>query len=314
MIRSEFPDLNWLKTVVTGQQSARDGEGLANKHRWPNCIINAFTTAAYRPGVRGPISIFMNLKGVSHCSTNGPTATIHEDFFYLSNQNQEYTLTIERDEPVETFNIHLGEDLSEQVLSGLVTPADQLLNESFGLRSENIGFANRLYRKDETIGAIIQNLHHDYKSHNLDPLKLEDYNYRLMVYLLLQHRLVLKEVQRLPVAKKSTKAELHRRLSYSLDYLHGHQGENIELQKLAEEACLSKYHFLRLFKIAFDCSPYQYLQQLRIRRATDLLKIKELPINQIAQLLGFENATSFSRLFYQKFGTWPSSYRQLTPG
>ncbi len=285
-----------------------DADGKAIRPRWPNCIINSTVTATYRPEVLGPISLFMNMRGTSYCSTNGPTATINEDFYYLSNQHQEYTLTIENDVPVETFNIHLGEELSEQVLTGLVTPADRLLNDSFGLPAEKIGFANRLYRKDDAMQALVRQLYHDHKNNRLDPLKLEDYNYQLMAHLVLQHRRVLKEVQRLPPVKKSTKVELHRRLSYSLDYLHSHYDKRIDLQQLAGEAALSKYHFLRLFKLAFGCSPYQYLQQLRLQRASQLLKLRQWPVNQVALSLGFENASSFSRLFQQRFGIYPTQY------
>lgn len=310
MIRSDFPDIKWLKSMVSGQIKVTDHTGKPVKPKWPNCIINANASSTYRPDVLGPISIFMNMSGTSYCSTGGPTATISEEFFYVTNKSQEYTLTIEPDQPAETLNIHLGEDLSQQVLSGLITPADQLLNDSFGLTSENVGFANRLYRKDEALTAITKKLYSDHKNGDLSPLKLDDYNYQLMVYLLCQHRQVLKEVQNLPAAKASTRVELHRRLSFSLDYLHSHQGQNIELQKLADEAFLSKYHFLRLFKVAFGCSPYQYLQQLRLQRASSLLKSNNLPIHQIALQLGFENATSFSRLFFQRFGAYPSHYRQ----
>ncbi|WP_339792575.1 AraC family transcriptional regulator [uncultured Imperialibacter sp.] len=310
MIRSDFPDIKWLKSMVSGQIKVTDPSGKLIKPKWPNCIINATTSSAYRPDVQGPISIFMNISGNSYCSTGGPTATISDDFFYVTNKNQEYTLTIEPDQPAETLNIHLGEDLSLQVLSGLITPTDQILNDSYGLTSENIGFANRLYRKDDTLAGIVKCLYADHKNGNLSSLKLDEYNYQLMVYLLSQHRQILKEVRKLPAAKASTRIELHRRLSYSLDYLHSHQNQSIDLQKLADEAFLSKYHFLRLFKVTFGCSPYQYLQRLRLQRAFSLLKSKEIPVNQIAIQLGFENATSFSRLFFQRFGASPTRYRR----
>jgi AraC family transcriptional regulator len=310
MIRSDFPDIKWLKSMVSGQIKVTDPSGKLIKPKWPNCIINATASSVYRPDVQGPISIFMNISGTSYCSTGGPTATISDDFFYVTNKNQEYTLTVEPNQPAETLNIHLGEDLSHQVLSGLISPADQILNDSYGLTTESVGFANRLYRKDAALASITKHLYTDFKNGCLSNLRLEEYNYQVMVYLLCQHRQILREVQKLPAAKASTRIELHRRLSYSLDYLHSHQGETIDLQKLADEAFLSKYHFLRLFKVSFGCSPYQYLQQLRLQKASSLLKSKSMPVNQIAIELGFENATSFSRLFFQRFGAYPSQYRR----
>jgi AraC family transcriptional regulator len=78
---------------------------------------------------------------------------------------------------------------------------------------------------------------------------------------------------------------------------------------LAAEACLSKYHFLRLFRQAFGLSPYQYIQHLRIEKARGLLADPNLPITDLAGLLGFDNSQSFSRLFFQKTGLYPTQYR-----
>jgi len=116
-------------------------------------------------------------------------------------------------------------------------------------------------------------------------------------------------VQQLPPVKQSTKIELYKRLSYSMDYIHSGFCRAIELNTLAATACLSKYHFLRLFKLAYGLSPHQYIQQLRLEKAKQLLQDGSLAINDIADTLGFENSQSFSRLFFQRAGVYPSQYR-----
>jgi AraC family transcriptional regulator len=83
----------------------------------------------------------------------------------------------------------------------------------------------------------------------------------------------------------------------------------ISLDQLAAEACLSKYHFLRLFRKAYGLSPYQYIQHLRLEKARILLTDSVIPITDLAGLLGFDNSQSFSRLFYQRMGLYPTQYR-----
>jgi AraC family transcriptional regulator len=83
----------------------------------------------------------------------------------------------------------------------------------------------------------------------------------------------------------------------------------VSLDQLAVEACLSKYHFLRLFRAAYGLSPYQYIQHLRIEKAKILLAGSTISIMDLAELLGFDNSQSFSRLFFQKMSLYPTQYR-----
>jgi AraC family transcriptional regulator len=91
--------------------------------------------------------------------------------------------------------------------------------------------------------------------------------------------------------------------------MHDVHDGRVELDAIAAAACLSKFHFLRLFKSIHHVSPYQYLQELRIQKAEQLLKRSNVSIVDIAQQLGFENSNSFSRLFLQHKGVYPSQYR-----
>jgi AraC family transcriptional regulator len=130
-----------------------------------------------------------------------------------------------------------------------------------------------------------------------------------MVYLLKVHASVQKEINRLPLIKKSTQVELYKRLCYSLDYIHSYYNRELNLDELSRIACLSKYHYLRLFKTVFRQSPYQYLLHLRLEKAKQLLKTTQIPVTEISVLLGFQNITSFSRLFHQRYQHSPLQCR-----
>jgi AraC family transcriptional regulator len=273
-------------------------------------LINTSTTAAYRPDIRGPLSLFCNLAGESLCATDGRFVRVSPDRYFLSNQGQEYTLQIDSPTPVQTFNIHFGDTFTRQTLQALLLPTDRLLTEPFPSGAGETFFLNKLYPQDETFRRLIMRMREAQQGGLLNRLLLEEYLQDFLVYLLHTHRNVLREVEKLPAVKASTKRELYRRLSFALDYLQSQYASPVQLEELAQAACLSKFHFLRLFKQAFRLSPYQYLQRLRIEKAQILLRQTNLPVHQIGSELGFENANSFSRLFYQRVKVYPSQYRE----
>jgi AraC family transcriptional regulator len=72
---------------------------------------------------------------------------------------------------------------------------------------------------------------------------------------------------------------------------------------------MSKFHFLRLFKIAFGLSPHQFLIGIRLEKVRQLLESSSLSITEMALLLGFPDASSFSRSFYRAYKAYPTAYR-----
>ena len=86
-------------------------------------------------------------------------------------------------------------------------------------------------------------------------------------------------------------------------------GCKLNLAALAEAACLSPYHFSRMFKYATGLSPHQYLYRARIAQARYLLIASELPIAEIARTVGFGRAGELSKCFRRSFGVTPQGYR-----
>jgi AraC family transcriptional regulator len=313
MILQQFPDLAWLKSQIAQRFKNRIGYGgiPLEQEGFPSVIINTQVQKAWRPDVTGPISLFLNLQGSSRCTVDNRSVMVSPDYYFLSNRFQPYTLEIESRQPVETFNIHIGEAFSEGVFSALLTPADVILNNGVQQKAVTVAFHNQLYRKDESFNRIIHNIKQTQSLQHFNKLRFEEAMTSLVVYLLQQHRHLLKKIAQMPALKASTRQELYKRLSFSLDWLHTQEGSEIDLDSMAAAACLSKYHFLRLFKQAYGLSPYQYWQNLRLEKGEHLLRHTQLPVNQIALDLGFENAASFSRLFRQRKKLYPTQFRTV---
>ncbi|MFN0091523.1 MAG: helix-turn-helix transcriptional regulator [Acidimicrobiales bacterium] len=85
--------------------------------------------------------------------------------------------------------------------------------------------------------------------------------------------------------------------------------EPLDLSDLAEEAAVSKYHFLRCFAAAYGKTPGAYLAERRIERAQDLLRATNLTVTEVCLLVGYTSLGSFSARFRRLVGVSPSAYQ-----
>jgi len=100
-----------------------------------------------------------------------------------------------------------------------------------------------------------------------------------------------------------------RHFSRVLDYIHGHYTEQMSVDLLASIALQSRYHFIRSFKALTGLTPYQYVLQLRIEKAKDLLGNTAATVTEISYSLGFSSASQFYRAFLKSVGMTPETFR-----
>jgi AraC-like DNA-binding protein len=110
--------------------------------------------------------------------------------------------------------------------------------------------------------------------------------------------------------KLSTKQELYTRLQWTKDFINENYAQHLTIGDLADLACLSPFHFQRLFKQVFNLPPYQYIKARRIEKARELL-VKGIPVHTVCRSVGWEDTSSFVRLFKQKFSVTPKQYSTL---
>ena len=85
--------------------------------------------------------------------------------------------------------------------------------------------------------------------------------------------------------------------------------EPLPLDRLARQAGLSKFHFVRCFAATYGKTPALYLAERRIERAQDLLRATNLTITEVCCLVGYTSLGSFSSKFRQLVGVSPSAYQ-----
>jgi AraC-like DNA-binding protein len=100
---------------------------------------------------------------------------------------------------------------------------------------------------------------------------------------------------------------LYRRIVQAKLFIDNNCAHKIDLDNISDEAYFSKYHFIRLFKSIYGKTPYQYLKQVRIKKAQELLR-EERTVTEVYLLVGFESLSSFSGLIKHMVGVSPSIF------
>lgn len=106
-------------------------------------------------------------------------------------------------------------------------------------------------------------------------------------------------------------ADVYTRIVAAKLYIDEHFREPIDLETISREACISRFHFHRLFTRIYHKTPHQYLTQKRIGLARELLAERQLSVGQICHCVGFESMGSFSDLFKKEIGLGPRLYRNI---
>lgn len=94
------------------------------------------------------------------------------------------------------------------------------------------------------------------------------------------------------------KAEINDdRIQKVLSYIRKNIYKTIDIDSLAAISCLSKDHFIRLFRKEVNNTPLQYINQKKIEKAQLILITDSMPIKNISYLLAYEDHSYFNRLF-----------------
>lgn len=105
-----------------------------------------------------------------------------------------------------------------------------------------------------------------------------------------------------------------QRLQRVLDYIEAFFHLDLRFEDMAAQACLSPYHFSRLFLEATGLSPHRYVIDRRMQAARQELARSNLSLVEIALAFGFGSQANFTRVFRKATGLTPGQYRELCCG
>ncbi|MBR2189765.1 MAG: helix-turn-helix transcriptional regulator [Eubacterium sp.] len=96
------------------------------------------------------------------------------------------------------------------------------------------------------------------------------------------------------------------------EYINVHYGEDLSLESVAKKFYVSAFHLSHLFKKETGYNFKQYLMRMRIGEAQKILSETDKRVIEIAQEVGYEDASYFSRAFQKETGMTPKEYRKYT--
>ena len=100
------------------------------------------------------------------------------------------------------------------------------------------------------------------------------------------------------------------RLARVLERIEHGLHEPLQIAHLAEAACLSSFHFARMFKYSTGKSPHAYVTEKRMAQAKALLATTSLSIAEISRRTGYRTQAHFTGVFRQHAGLTPRKFRE----
>lgn len=165
--------------------------------------------------------------------------------------------------------------------------------------------------------------------HELCPdMELQQYEPRSYDYAAARLQNLMKNKQRTLAARVESRAIIYLLLSYFLrtaypkrqaqderikevlNYIQINIGKKIFMKSLVDISCMSKDHFIRIFKREMYMTPINYVMKKKIERAQLKLITENTEVKEIAYQLGFENQGYFNRVFKRFTGLTPLAYRR----
>ena len=112
--------------------------------------------------------------------------------------------------------------------------------------------------------------------------------------------------------KPDTRSFYVRAVQAAIEHIAGHLDDALELEALARLACLSPFHFHRVFRGMVGETPVEFARRLRLERAAWRLRDKTRAVTEIAFDAGYETHEAFTRAFRAAYSTSPSGFRLRT--
>lgn len=272
-----------------------------------SCLINfSVLSELCCPAPFRSFSVKYVSSGNEKYTVNGTRYQIKSGEYLLANHYAEGTVEIDKE--VKGICIDVAPDMLSEVVASLRQPGTNIADISLDIFFNTPDFFENKYRTSYThVGKFLKGLELEVDIVNgSNHCFSSEFYYLLAEQIVLDHVPVFKQLQNINTVKYATKKELLRRLTKGMDYINTNFKQPIQVAHIAVECGLSEYHFYRMFKSVFGCSPHQKIISNRLEFSRKLIKQKA-SVGEAALLSGFTDIYSFSKSYRKKFGVAPSS-------
>ncbi len=244
------------------------------------------------------------LQGVEYYQINQKKYMVRSGEYLIGNEKTESEVTIQSDVNVVGLCIDISEALVRETCSKFNLDSDfydflihqQLIVNKYNQSNTILG------KKLEDLAKVIQNK--------------QQYQFNLNLFEQLSYSLIEDQIQiyqkigRLKFKKQFTQKEVFIQLISAKDFIDKNWNKSLDLNSIAHEAHMSKFHFARLFKDVIGLSPYQYLISVKMTKALAFLKENQT-VQSVSEILNYPDISSFSKAFSKHYGIPPSLHEKI---
>jgi AraC family transcriptional regulator len=247
--------------------------------------------------------------GVERYTLDGEKYPIQAGEYLLSNASNEGHVEIESRKTVKGVCINITPNMLAEVVASHCVPNTAYTDITLGqFFNSNHFLENKYNAKHTTLGKILIEMGLSIGKKSLDSgLLNNEFFYAISEKIVADHIPIFKQLQTIPSVKPSTKKDLFRRVSKGKDYIDAAFLTHLTIEAVAQEACMSEYHFFRLFKSVFGVSPHQYILKKRLELGHAILSQDKDSVSTAAFESGFSDIHAFSKAFKKYYGFAPSA-------
>lgn len=270
-----------------------------------NVLLHTRSNACRLESHQTSLAVFTVIRGIELHEVGPARFAVTPQRYLILNDATQHAQSIT--DNTEMISLRFRTGLGMDVYTAYATPLSKQLEQP-DFRLAPLEFYQRTYPQDPRLSQLLGFLR-AFIWVGVGQDALEQAIQPILERLLLLHRNLEPEIERLSAAKRSTREELFRRLHVARDFIEACFLENLDLKKIADIINLSPHHFLRLFKEVFATTPYQMVITKKLEKAKVMLLSGHSSVTDVCFDMGFESLGSFSRDFKRRYGVSPSQIK-----
>lgn len=103
-------------------------------------------------------------------------------------------------------------------------------------------------------------------------------------------------------------------IQLAIDYIESNVTDTLDFEVIAQKACMSNFHFQRLFSVFCSCTLGEYIRNRKLTLAADELQSAKIKVIDVAFKYGYDTPEGFTRAFTRLFGITPTAARSCKGG
>lgn len=274
-----------------------------------NIIFKADSTTGHCERHVGCLSIKTVLKGIEWYGIDNRRVALRPGQFLVLNDNQEYSSRVDQQASTKILSVFFSRTFAASMLVDASGSEEASLANFGETRKVAPEFYQTLNLVDPVMRRRLDALIHTLDTQGYHGDAVQEHLVFLFTEMLRADKLQMRYADNILCLKAATRSEIFRRLCIAKDFMHSTFTNNPDLESVSRTACLSVPQLVRQFKAAFGITPYQYLSEIRLSYAADLLSHDKTAVSDVALACGFEDNSAFARAFKTKFGVTPSHFR-----